>query len=271
MPTGAWRIDPALASDLAAAVGWSAASGVPALVARIPEVLPCGSTAKLAAMERGEVPPGAHVDELAREVVRHAADPDVPRPSWSCWVTASITAAILDAASVGPVDIAAVRRTDTDGAAVDLHAVVVVDDGSTTYFCDPYFGASVALDPGIGSNETGAPLGAARVERESDDRWTFGVHFGHWARPCAYRVFAPAMDRDDVRAACAISTRFSGVSYRPYARLHTGGGVDDLRLLEDGGSAVTRWDPPGPEVSRPHASWADAVADFAARTGVTIA
>lgn len=50
----------------ASSLDWAPADGVAALAARLPERIPAGSTAKLAAIARGHVPPGADVDDLAR-------------------------------------------------------------------------------------------------------------------------------------------------------------------------------------------------------------
>ena len=97
-----WRIDPGLAADLAAGLGWDPGDGVAALTARLPEQVPAGSTAKLSAIAAGDVPPGADVDQLARALVDHqhalAAPPagGAPSPSWSCWVFTSAMAALVD-------------------------------------------------------------------------------------------------------------------------------------------------------------------------------
>ncbi|MCU1352383.1 MAG: hypothetical protein JWM05_1592, partial [Acidimicrobiales bacterium] len=158
-----WRIDAGLARDLSAAVGWRPADGVAALMGRLPERVPCGSTAKLDAMAAGAVPPGADAGGLARRVVEHrAALADrpaggAPTPSWSCWVTATLAATLLVDAEVGPVRVAAVRRVDERSPVVDLHAAVLVDDGAESWLGDPYFGLAVRVPDrpgGVAADET---------------------------------------------------------------------------------------------------------------------
>ncbi|MCU1499124.1 MAG: hypothetical protein JWM47_3077, partial [Acidimicrobiales bacterium] len=70
-------------------------------------------------------------------------------------------------------------------------------------------------------------------------------------------------------AMCAISTTFSGVSFRPYARLHVDGGTVEVRVDETG-AGILRRQQQGQVVVDRHAGWAAAADDFATRTGVRI-
>lgn len=271
-----------MARDLGDALGWSGDHGAAALAARLPEQVPCGSTAKLAAVARGEVPPGAEPDDLARRILAHvtasASAPagGAPSPSWSCWVTATVTAALLDAADVGPVRVAATRRVDERAPDVDLHAAVLAGAGAATVLCDPYFGLAVGLpadtgpDVGASATETRA-TGTATVTRAVDGfGWELAVRMGAWADGLRYRLLGPDLDRGDVRAMCAISVPLSGVPSRPYARLHRAGTVLDVRRDEAGAGVVGEAAPGADAVPTVHPTWEAAVADFADRTGVRI-
>ena len=165
-----WRIDRGVASDLAAVLGWVPAEGAAALALRLPERVPAGSTAKLAAVARGEVPPGSDADHLARVVLEaqlawvDRPDGGAPSPSWSCWVFTTLMAALADWADLGPVSVAGMRRVDERAPVVDFHAAVVVGDGAAPLVCDPYFGTAVELpaEPGpTAVNRTGAATATA--------------------------------------------------------------------------------------------------------------
>lgn len=267
-----------MARDLAAALGWSGDLGAAALATRLPEHVPCGSTAKLAAVGRGDVPPGADPDELSRRLLGYLVDRagapagGAPSPSWSCWVTATVTAALFDAADLGPVRVAATRRIDDRAPEVDLHAAVLVGGGAGTVLCDPYFGLAVDVpaEPGA-TTEAVHAAGVASVARTAaGERWELAVALRTWSDDLRYRLLAPDLDRDDVRAMCAISVPLSGVPSRPYARLHRAGTILDVRVDETGAGLVGEARPAGEAMSTTHPGWEAAVADFAVRTGVRI-
>ncbi|HEX2578567.1 MAG TPA: hypothetical protein VHK88_19645 [Aquihabitans sp.] len=274
-----WRIDPGLARDLGAALEWTGDDGLDALVERVPERVPCGSTAKLAAMSVGEVPPGADVEDLARRVVEHrtslasSSPGGGPTPSWSCWVTATLTAALAADAELGAVRVAAIRRIDDRAPVADLHAAVVVGDGDGAWIGDPYFGVATRLpaEPGEASSAATA-TGHVTVRRDEGERggWTLDLGLVTWDGELRYRPLAPDLDRGDVRAVCAISVTYTGVPHRPYARLHVDGEVVDVREDERGIALVTRRSAPDTIATTEHATWAEAADDFAARTGVRV-
>ena len=287
----AWRIDAGLAADLATALGWSPDQGVAPLARRLPERVPCGSTAKLEAMAEGRVPPGADPEALAVAILGHLGGggggpgPTVPSPSWTCWVLATVMAALVDTLGPAPARVAALRRIDDRSAAVDLHSAVIVDEGDHTWICDPYFGAAVPTDaapdrgPTPWSSNAGDrsdPPARLRFAPETNGRWTLEVAFVAWPDPLRYRSLAPVLDRTDVEAVCAISVSHSGVAFRPYARLNHPAGVISANQDADGTAHVTRWAPSSgasgaTTTAVQHvASWSEAAAAFAIETGSAI-
>ena len=256
-------------------VGWSPEDGVERLAIRIPEVVPCGTTAKLTAVEAGEVPPGADADAVARAIIRDLRADPVRSPAWSCWVSAALMASLLEDADLGPVRVAAVRRIGDGAAIVDLHAAVVASDSTAAdrwFVTDPHFGLAVRMPtPDEPATTAELPLGLAAARLEDDGRLRFDVHLGRWAAPLRYRLLAPDLDRDDVRAICAISVQHSGVAARPMIRLHQPDAIVEVRTDEEGVGLVDHWAPTadgtGTRTITTHATWDDAVADFADRTG----
>lgn len=260
-----WRIDAGLARELSAAIGWEPGDGVAALAALMPAFAPMGSTAKLAAIAAGEVPPGAEPGPLARRLLER------PSPSWSCWVASTVMAALVDAAGLGPVQVASTRRTDAGAPMVDFHAAVQVVDGHQTWICDPYFGAALALplEPGAHVTVTG-PLGTAAAERGPDGGWVFDLGWDVWDVVLRFRLFGPALDAGDVRAMAAISATHSGVPLRPYARLHLDGGAADASESAEGAGVLHTWTPAEGRQEQVVGTWSEAVEVFAERTGTRI-
>lgn len=272
-----WKIDAGLARDLAAAIGWRPDDGVAALAAAMPAAVPMGSTAKLAAIAAGDVPPGADPGLLAERLLDHRraiADRPAggaPSPTWSCWVACTVMAALVDGAGLGPVRVAATRRCDAGAPQVDFHAAVVVPDGECDWICDPYFGVAVAVPlAGDAQAASVSPLGTASVERSSEGGWSLSVELDVWDLVLRFRRFGPALDRDDVQAMAAISVTHSGVPLRPYARLHVGDGIIDASEAADATAVVHVWTPSAGRLEFPMASWAEAVARFAERTGTRV-
>lgn len=293
------RIDPELATDLAAALGWVPADGAGVLAQRFAERIPTGSTAKLAALADGRVPPGAEIDALAHQILGGLRGDRRESPAWTCWVVSSVFAAIVDTLGPGTARVAALRRIDDRSPVVDIHSVVIVEGGAegsgeaATWVCDPYFGTAVAL-PGALLDGSDAPqrsdtpirqathaspadehAGACAVTLEDDGRWTFGVRLRVWDGWLRYRVLAPRLDRADLAAFCAISATHSGAPDFAYARLHRPGGMDTVRVDPEGTATFSRrsWDGPDGPVSEERTTvgtWPEGVAAFATATGVTI-
>lgn len=278
-----WAIDRGLAAELSAALGWRPGDGAPALAELLPRRVPCGSTAKLEAVAAGSVPPGAEPGPLARTILGHLNGAGGgPTPSWSCWVHSTVMAALVEAGGGGPVQVAATRRIDDGAPLVDVHSSVLVTEdlgngtGTVVWLCDPYFGSALALpdEPGaIGEGER--PLVHARAEREPGGRWTHAIRLARWDLELRYRVLAPELDTDDVRAFCAVSVSHSGVAARPYVRLHDPDAIVDARVDEHGTGICTDWRIPGADVPATSpvvetASWPEAAAAFTARTGVAV-
>ena len=279
-----WRIDAGLARSLSEAIGWRADDGVAALAALMPVAVPMGSTAKLAAIAAGAVPPGEDPASLARQVLDHlearAAGPvgGAPSPSWSCWVAATVMAALVDAVGIGPVHVASTRRSDEGAPVVDFHAAVQVSGGvdGGTWICDPYFGAALVLPavPGAAASVTG-PLGTASAVRSGDGGWVFDLGWDVWDTVLRFRLLGPALDPGDVRAMAAVSVTLSGVPLRPYARVHQhrsdGVAIADASENADGTGRLATWTRAAGRTVEEVPSWADAVEVFAERTGVRVA
>lgn len=265
-----WRIDPGVARDLAAVVGWSPGDGPVALTRAFGARLPGGSTAKRAAVAAGEVPPGADPEAVARRILADRAA-GRPEASWACWPMSTLMAALVETLADGRAAVAAVRRIDATAPPVDVHSLVVVDG----LLCDPYFASVVA---GPGADEVERTVGGVWCRRtdEPDGRWTIEVGNGRWDRTLDYRLLAPVLDRDDVAALCAVSVTFTGAPPAAYGFVWR---QDDLveALTHTDGTTATRawtWDPADPtrgELDQvEHPDWAAATADFAGRTGIPL-
>lgn len=277
-----WMIDAGLARSLSEAIGWRPEDGVGALAALMPAAAPMGSTAKLAAIAAGDVPPGEEPEPLARRMLDHVEARSAgtaagtlggaPSPTWSCWVASTVMAALVDAAGLWPVRVASTRRSDAGAPVVDFHAAVQVsgDDGGT-WICDPYFGAALVLPaaPGATASVTG-PLGTASAVRSDDGGWVFDLGWEVWDVVLRFRLFGPALDPGDVRAMAAVSVTLSGVPLRPYARLHLGDAIVDASESAEGTGVLHAWTREAGRTEQVVGSWAEAVEAFAERTGVRV-
>ncbi len=269
----AWRIDPGVARDLAALVGWEPGAGAPALTRALGAHVPSGSTAKLRAVAAGEVPPGADPGRVARRVLddRAAGRPEL---AWACWPMSTLMAALLETLEDRPAAVAAIRRIDASAPPVDVHSLVVVDG----LLCDPYF-ASVVAD--VGSDEVERTIGGVWSRRvdEPDGRWTFEVGNGRWGagNTLLYRSLAPVVDSGDVAALCAVSVTHTGAPPRPMGFVWRADDLVEAITHTDGTTATRTWTWAAPD--RPwegdldqveHPDWRAASADFAARTGIPL-
>jgi len=270
-----WRVDAGLARELAELVGWDPGDGPGALVAALAARVPAGTTAKLAAVAAGQVPPGADPEAIARQIVTDRVE-GRPTPAWSCWALCTVLAALVDTMGGGGARVVALRRIDGRAPEVDLHSVVLVPHAGATLLCDPYF-AAVVGGPGTPQRER-AHLGVwAQRTDEADGRWTYEVGHGRWRHRLRYRVLGPALDRGDVRACCAISVVHSGVPPTPFAGLWRDDLAVDAHTHSGGGCAVREWRRAGPDAVwegevtlTEHPDWAAATADLATRTGIAV-
>lgn len=266
-----WRMDAGVARDLAELVEWTPGEGPVALVGALADHIPVGTTAKLEAVATGDVPPGANPEAIARRVLDDRAA-GRPGPSWSCWAMSSLMAALGQTVADVPAQLAAVRRIDERSPPVDLHSVVVVDGA----ICDPYH-CAVLPGPG-GPQSEGVHRGVwAQRTDEPDGRWSFEVAHGRWSTRLRYRLLARVTDGGDVAALCAISATHSGLPPRPIACVWRADVAVDAFVHEAGGAAVREWRRATPgavwegtESRTEHPSWASAVEDLSARTGLSV-
>lgn len=278
----AWTLDGGRAEHVARALRWEPTEGVPALVSALARWLPAGSTAKLDAVAAGLDPPGADpaaaVDALLAAHRRGAS-----QPSWSCWVRATLLAALVETFDLGHAEVAATRRLGAPSGVVDFHSAVVVRhaDGRS-WLIDPHF---VAIGPGPGSPEVEANFRQVRSWRvdRADGRWSYWMAAPQWPERWRYLVVAPTLDAEDVLAFCRISATHTGVPPRPAARVLDESWIVDAFIDAEGQPWLREWrdraatppdapvEPRGRWVSRtPFVSWADACAAFHRRTGVRV-
>lgn len=252
-------------------VGWEPRSGPTALLAALADQVPAGTTAKLAAVAAGEVPPGADPEGTARRILADR-EAGTPTPAWSCWALSTLMAALLDLGD-HPAEVVGLRRIDGAAPPVDVHSVVVSTEAAGPVVCDPYF-ASVVAGPGRGGGEAVHRGVWARVVEEADSaRWTYEVSRGRWANPLRYRSLAPTVDPGDVAALCAVSVTHTGVPPGPNASLRRTPVATDAFVHREGGAAVREWregDPVDHERITEHPDWAAAAADMGARTGIAL-
>lgn len=279
-----WRIDPGLAGELSARLGWDPGDGVPALVSALARWMPAGSTAKLEAIAAREDPPGADAGSLARDLLDSLTS-GVAQPSWSCWARATVMAALIETPAVGRADVAVTRRLDAADGVVDFHsAVSVVDADGSSWLTDPHFGGVM---PGPGEDETRHEHLGIRARRrdQPDGRWAYELEGPRWKQMWHYQEVGRALDAADVLAFCRVSVLFSGVPDLRSARLVGPDWVVSIREDDEGRIWWNEWQGPhGPVDPEPaasdgsarglaqseRASWSDACADFASVTGVAV-
>lgn len=264
-----------MARALAAMIGWDPGSGPVALAGAMADHVPAGTTAKIAAMAAGEVPPGADPEGIARRILDDR-ESGAPTPAWSCWALSTLMAALLGHGGL-PAVVVALRRIDDDAPVVDVHSLVltVTDDGPVGI--DPYFAAVV---PGPGRAERSLVhrgVWAERTDEPSAGRWTYEVGRGRMAIRLRYRTLAPVVDVGDVTAFCAVSVTHTGVPPGPCASLWRDEVATDAFVHHTGGAAVREWRRvgtaavwDGEATLTEHPDWAAAAADMGARTGVAL-
>jgi hypothetical protein len=192
--TSPWRFDDALAEAVVAAAGTSLDASVDQIGTAMLRWIPTGSTAKVAAVAAGELPPGLDPTAVAEQVL------DGSPHSWTCWPAATITAAVLHGA-----DVVAELRTDPESPPIDVHAAVVVD---RQWHVDPCLGPGVGLDLRSGDTRSG-PSAIAEVVPVEDGT------FRHLVRGPRFRLhyvsLNPAVTRRDLHALLELSVTHTGV------------------------------------------------------------
>lgn len=206
-------IDDALAIEVLATIGCRADDPVADVVAAFRRWLPAGSTAKWAAVDRGDVPPGA--DPATALEARLGGSLE----SWSCWAMCTGLGATLAAAGheVRMV-VEHHRRTDL----VDFHSVLVVDGD----LVDPYLGPSAPVPPG--HDVTRPDAWAAWVPGPRPDH--LGLRGG--GGTYRYRLLGDHLGAREVDAFCQVSVGHSGVGRRRTA--HWIDGDERLWTLREG-------------------------------------
>jgi hypothetical protein len=163
--------------------------------------VPLDNIGKALAVAEGRVPPG---DDAAAVVEQFLAI----GLGGNCWAHVSALAGLLVAAGARAT-VGLDRMVRADGI-VDFHSFVVVHEGDDRWVLDPMWvsGRPLALRAGAGGVH---PVIRAAFEGDGED--------GRLWHRCGladrddvrYAVLSTVLDRDDVRAFCAVSARFSGV------------------------------------------------------------
>ncbi len=191
-------IDESLADEVLRAVGVDRCSDVETVVTAFRGWLPAGSTAKWAAIDRGETPPG-HDPRTAL-----GARLGGSYESWACWPVCTGLGAILRAQGHDVRLAVEHLRAGQQVPLVDYHSVLVVDGE----LVDPFLGPSAPVAPG------------ADVTRpDAWASWVPGVRPDHLgcrggSSIFRYRQVADHLDGRDVEAFCSISATHSGVGRR---------------------------------------------------------
>lgn len=265
-----WTIDAGVARDVADLIGWSPEDDAVRLTRAIVATIPAGSTAKIAAVAAGELPPGADPEAVARRILadRTAGRPEV---TWACWPMSTLMAALVVTLTDRAAQVVGIRSISPTAAPVDVHSLVAVDG----MLCDPYFASAVA-GPGDEDTERLVDGVWSRRTDEGDGRWTLEVGNGRWGTHLTYRVLMPVMDPDDVAMWSRVAVDHSGAP--PWGLAFV---WDDERCVEamarpDETARIRTWRwAPGrvwegdlDEVEL--SDWPEAAAAFAERTGIPL-
>lgn len=209
------RIDDGLVSEVLAAIGADAGGDVETVTAAFRAWLPAGSTAKWAAVDAGDVPPG----EDPRTALEARLDGSLE--SWSCWPFCTGLGAVLAGAGHDVRILVEHLRGGRQVPLVDYHSVLVVDG----CLVDAYLGPSAPIPPG--GDVTRPDAWGEWVPGDRPDH--LGVRGG--STPFRYRMLGDRLDRRDVAALCAVSVTHSGVGRRRTAHVLRD---DRLWFLRDG-------------------------------------
>ena len=198
MVTAPFGIDDALVADVLAALRVEGDVDVETLTVAFRGWLPAGSTAKTAALDAGEIPPGAEPSVALEARLGGSLE------SWSCWPFCTGLGSILVALGHDVRLVVEHLRAGRQVPLVDYHSVLVVDGE----LLDPYLGPSAPIAPG-----------ADVTRRDAWGSWVPGVRPDHLgirggSSVFRYRQLADHLDTSDVRALCAVSATHSGVGRR---------------------------------------------------------
>lgn len=215
-------IDDSLAADVLGAIGVDRGASIETVVDAFRAWIPAGSTAKWAAVDRDDTPPGPDPSEALEARLSGSYD------SWSCWPICTGLGAVL--ANRGHDVRLAVEhlRAGAQVPLVDFHSVLVVDGA----LVDPYLGPSAPI--ALGDDVTRADAWATWVPGDRPDH--LGARGG--STVFRYRQLADHLDRRDVQAFCEISSTHSGVGRRRTAHWLRSGRVWFVREDEDGGATL---------------------------------
>lgn len=223
-----WRMDDALAHEVAAAAGTSLEASVDELGVALHRWIPSGSTAKREAIAAGVLPPGLDPVGVAEQILGGSTH------SWTCWPAATVTAAVLAAAG-HDAEVVAELRTDPAAPPVDVHAAVVVDG---RHLVDPCLGPGSTL--ALEGDTCAGPSASAEIVPLDQHRWE------HVTRTAGrdvnrYVTLSRSLDPREVRAFLEVSVTHSGVpTDRRYLRRPLPDGVLTVADHERGGR-LRRW------------------------------
>jgi len=225
-------------------------------------VIPFDTIAKAAAVARDDPPPGSNAVEVVETWLATGV-------GGTCWGRVNAFAGLL--ASAGIDATAGLDRMQLADGRVDFHSVVVVrDDLGAPSLCDFTHVSDRPLALVPGSRRTQGPYevgidadGEGRVvhwfrnperassppaDQRAPDADTAGdaLDLGAVATT-RYIVLSTVLDLDDVRAFCAVATRFSGVSaHKLYSRRFPDDRFVSSRPTPDGRALlVATWDAQG--------------------------
>ena len=215
-------VDDDLADDVLAAIGAARDHDVETVTTRFHGWLPAGSTAKWAAVDRGELPPGAEARAALEDRLAGSEE------SWSCWSFCTGLGGVLAALGHDVRIVVEHLRTGRDVPMVDYHSVLVVDGA----LVDSYLGPSAPI--AAGEDVTRSDGWAAWIPGDRPD------HLGSRAGGSVfrYRQLADHLDRRDVEAFCSISVTHTGVGRRRMAHLLRDGNLWFVREGDDGAAEL---------------------------------
>lgn len=215
-------IDDGLADDVFRRLGVTRSTSTEGIVDAFRGWLPAGSTAKWAAVDRDDQPPGADPHEAIEARLAGSL------ASWACWPYCTALGGLLRSAGHDVRVAVEHLRAGARVPLVDYHSVLVVD-GSLV---DAYLGPSAPI-----------ALGDDVTRPDGWGAWVPGVRPDHLgtrggSSVFRYRQLANHLDERDVRSFLAISSTHTGVGRRRYAHWLRDGRLWIVREDDDGTAAL---------------------------------